>query len=82
MGVRPKQICSCFVPQVCSFSRDGLAPSRQAGVTWSGEGAGVVWRRIEGTSLATIPCIGNACFDSPVLGGDVALDRLYRLTAV
>jgi Uma2 family endonuclease len=48
-----------------------------------GERRGVlVWRRIEGTWLATIPYIGSAAFDSPVLGGEVSLDRLYRLTAI
>jgi Uma2 family endonuclease len=48
-----------------------------------GERRGVlVWRRIEGTWLATIPYTGSQTFDSPALGGEVALDRLYRLTGL
>lgn len=42
----------------------------------------LVWRRIEGSWLAQLPYEGDATFDSPVLGGEVALSRLYEFSGV
>ena len=42
----------------------------------------LVWRRVEGTWTAYLPYEGETSFPSPVLGGEVALDRLYHLSGV
>jgi Uma2 family endonuclease len=48
-----------------------------------GERRGVlVWRRSEGSWLATIPYTGSQAFPSPVLEGEIELDRLYKLTGL
>lgn len=42
----------------------------------------LVWQRIEGTWVASLPVTGSGTFESRALGGEVALDRLYRLTGL
>ena len=42
----------------------------------------LVWTRAGGTWIAGMPSMGGATFRSQVLGGDVALDQLYRLTGI
>ena len=42
----------------------------------------LVWSRSEGTWIARLPATASESFPSPVLGGEVALDRLYQLSGV
>jgi Uma2 family endonuclease len=42
----------------------------------------VVWSRIEGTWVGTLPMSGSQSFQSRVLGVEVHLDRLYRNTGL
>jgi Uma2 family endonuclease len=42
----------------------------------------LVWRKVEGSWIAHLPYEGDATFPSPVLGGEVALERLYDLSGV
>ncbi|MFO1069951.1 MAG: Uma2 family endonuclease [Geminicoccaceae bacterium] len=42
----------------------------------------LVWSRVGETWVAGLPSMGSALFGSQVLGGDVALDQVYRLTGI
>ena len=42
----------------------------------------LVWRRVEGTWIGSLPYVREEAFNSPVLGVEVALDRLYRNTGL
>lgn len=42
----------------------------------------LVWRRVDGTWVGSLPYVRAGTFGSPALGIEVALDRLYRNTGL